>query len=959
MQSQKNGEEYLNSKDRQHKKRKSVIVTIALGIVLTVIIAFFSAEIVIEQYKEDMAQGLSDVVKQYEDNIERDALYAQSVVETGDALTRCLCHYINIHGQSEPVMEELRKETQKYLDFYVFNGTVDDEAKEARGFFHKQADNRFEDYSKEELYDIFAESNSVFDNGDYYICAEAFSGGYVITVFGAEKIFVEKSALEAYSESSDEKIARIDVNTGIIEDSNVNSDIGKAAEEIAYFNFEGEFIPESAGLTRSENGAVLIKAVSERVEDEVFVSVIPMEILVPTIVRNSIIGIVLCWCFLFIILMYVLKFERNIYLDDEVEFVQFLDKYYIDSHFLSHVGGLTLLATVLIVLSMLYVQTMASYSTQNVDAKEDLHGLAQHIETNEINAEQMEDDCIKSARVVMNMITEYYACNQEELSNGSLSDFMSYLPQVKRITLYDGSGVSEYDTEGFTGIMLSKDTSSGEGDFWKVIRGESDCEYYNNSDESSLYYISAMRQDCPGIIRMAVYLNYLDEFNANANVQNYIKTANMGASERGYILKDDPDVIYWIREGKNRFKEYTNNLSSNVLTSGYSGIVRIRDVRQLVNVLSTDDMYLICGRATSYFASSDNIVEYLLVALLMFLQYLFFFGTGLKKKEFIDSSDSYQVRKTPTIEEIIRDRTLDSTYRHNSVGMLLLTFVMIVVTLLIDRFFGYTSILSYLFGSKWSKGLNMFSLTMIIILITTVIICGKVLEKLVLLFTKNTGPRGITIGRMTGSIIKFAALIVAIIVTLVDLGANLNALLASAGIAGALLSFCANQTINDMLSGFLMVFENTINVGDWICVDDFRGEVIEIGVRITKVSVGGATMIVNNSDMRTFTKMSKDKSGAFCTVDIAYSENAENVLKILNDRKEYIAQQLPELSEGPYFDGVHELGASGVTLRIWALCHRDNVRHVERQLLKFTKEILDENGIEIPFNQVTIHTADD
>lgn len=943
----------------------AVISTILIGILLALVIANCSLNVVVKYYQEDMLQGLKDVVCQYKDDINRDLLYEESVDETAENLAGFVINVFRDQGVNTEMLEYVDSYVSDYLNYYLFYGKLNDETKQAEGFFiYQENRQQLKDLSKEELYDIMSAGSVTFDEGYRIFTYEINPGQYLLIRFKSTEIFTKRSALEVYSEDSDELICRIEGNTGLIEDSNEQSLIGENIENYPYYdkidalNRLDAYEPQ---IMINSNNQAVVMARSEDINGKMFISVIPTNILLPAAVRNSIMGIVLCSVFLIIILVYVLKFLKNI--EDEeksVKFVPITKKLCLDIHFLSHVGGLTVFASVLTILSMLYVQTMTNYSTQNEKARVDLKGLEQHIELSLANAKSMEEDYFANARSVMDILSAYYTAFPEQCNDVAIRRMINDLPNIERIAIYDAQGISEYDSEGVAGVMLARDELSGESNFWKVLDKSSSLEYYvTNKNDVSNYTIAVLRQDSKGLFVIRQNGDVFEKFKDDTFVQNSILTANMGDSERGYIEKNNPEFLYWTKEGSNGFKEVPNNLSEAAQSNGYSGMARISNKRELVNTRDTEERILFCGKSTLELFGLQTLVEYIIVVLLLWLQYLVLVSLGIKKRKNVEADEVNVMGERLSYAEILRDRTLDKVYRRTIIWMLMCALFMIVVTLLVDSGFGNVSILSYLFGSKWTKGVNLFSITMIMMMVSCVVIISKAVEFLIVFITKNMGPRGVTIGKMFCSLIKFVALVVVLVMTLVDFGADLKALLASAGIAGAMISFCAQQTVNDLLSGFFMIFENSVNVGDWIEVDGFRGEVIEIGVRITKISAGGNTVLVNNSDLRNMSKLCNEKSGAYCEFEIAYKEDAKKVIDLLNGKADYFREQISQIEDGPYFEGVVDLGASGVVIRVWARGHRDFVMRIERDIRRITKEILDENGIEIPFNQVTVHMSNE
>ena len=75
-------------------------------------------------------------------------------------------------------------------------------------------------------------------------------------------------------------------------------------------------------------------------------------------------------------------------------------------------------------------------------------------------------------------------------------------------------------------------------------------------------------------------------------------------------------------------------------------------------------------------------------------------------------------------------------------------------------------------------------------------------------------------------------------------GVDTTTLLASAGILSIAISFGAKELVSDILSGLFIIFEGEFRVGDIIKVGDWRGAVVEIGVRTTKVEDGSQNIKV-------------------------------------------------------------------------------------------------------------------
>ena len=67
-----------------------------------------------------------------------------------------------------------------------------------------------------------------------------------------------------------------------------------------------------------------------------------------------------------------------------------------------------------------------------------------------------------------------------------------------------------------------------------------------------------------------------------------------------------------------------------------------------------------------------------------------------------------------------------------------------------------------------------------------------------------------------------------------QVGLNIGPLLAGAGVLGLAIGFGAQSLVKDVITGFFIIFEDQFGVGDVIQIDQFKGTVEEIGIRVTR-----------------------------------------------------------------------------------------------------------------------------
>lgn len=215
-----------------------------------------------------------------------------------------------------------------------------------------------------------------------------------------------------------------------------------------------------------------------------------------------------------------------------------------------------------------------------------------------------------------------------------------------------------------------------------------------------------------------------------------------------------------------------------------------------------------------------------------------------------------------------------------------------------------------------------------------------------------------TIAKVTASMIKYLVSIIMILIVLGIWGFNVAPAIAGLGILGLVIGLGAQKFINDLITGFFIIFEQHFDVGDIVEIQGFKGEVTSIGLKTTKIrNWKGDVKIINNGDVSNLINFSKNLSTAVVEFGIAYKEDIQKTIDILTIELPKLKPLYPDIIEDPKVVGVIELANSSVNLRVIAKTVNEQHYAIERMLRLKIKEILDQNGIEIPFPQVVVHQS--
>lgn len=250
---------------------------------------------------------------------------------------------------------------------------------------------------------------------------------------------------------------------------------------------------------------------------------------------------------------------------------------------------------------------------------------------------------------------------------------------------------------------------------------------------------------------------------------------------------------------------------------------------------------------------------------------------------------------------------------------------------------------------------------MIIVLVALVFynIIVKVLKKFFSLKTiKIDEKRKNTLYNLARNIIRILVIAISSLFILEVYGIDTTSIITSLSVIGVVVGLAFQDLIKDFIAGISIVIEGQYRVGDTVQINGFKGEVINVGLKSTKLKAyTGEVMILANHLITDVINYNLSDSLALIDIDVAYESNIEKVEKVLTKLCERLSNELPYLKGKVELLGINSLEASSVRFRITALTESMKQAIVQRQILREIKIELDKNNIEIPYNQMVIHNG--
>lgn len=221
--------------------------------------------------------------------------------------------------------------------------------------------------------------------------------------------------------------------------------------------------------------------------------------------------------------------------------------------------------------------------------------------------------------------------------------------------------------------------------------------------------------------------------------------------------------------------------------------------------------------------------------------------------------------------------------------------------------------------------------------------------------TRNT-KRLKTLVSLMKSVTMLVVLLVWLFVSLGIFNIDAKGLIATAGIGGLVLGFAAKSFIEDFISGFLILVDNSFNVGDYVSVAGKEGVVEDISLRITTIKdYNGELHTIPNSLIKIVTNRSKNVQRATVDVQIAYEADLSRAKMLLESGLVEKFKSEKHIVDGPTLLAPFKLLDSGILFRVIAYVTPGEQWRIERELREEIKSIFDCNGIEIPYNKMDVN----
>ncbi len=264
---------------------------------------------------------------------------------------------------------------------------------------------------------------------------------------------------------------------------------------------------------------------------------------------------------------------------------------------------------------------------------------------------------------------------------------------------------------------------------------------------------------------------------------------------------------------------------------------------------------------------------------------------------------------------------------------------------------------------RWKVGGSMLSVRTLIegaltagaVLIVTLWISAALESRLL----KSATGSDLSLRKVISNTVRALLMFVGLLLALSSVGIDLTALSVLGGAVGVGIGFGLQKLAANYVSGFVILAERSMRIGDMVKVDNFEGRITDIKARYTVIrSPTGRESIVPNEMLITQRvenlSLADAKVAQSTTVSVAYDAPVDQVIELLQQA----CQAQPRVLADPApLVALSAFGADGLefTVNYWFEDPTSGQLNLKSDVNRAILSTLREHGIEIPFPQRVVH----
>jgi len=244
------------------------------------------------------------------------------------------------------------------------------------------------------------------------------------------------------------------------------------------------------------------------------------------------------------------------------------------------------------------------------------------------------------------------------------------------------------------------------------------------------------------------------------------------------------------------------------------------------------------------------------------------------------------------------------------------------------------------------------SLILVLVFLPAVLLLSRIAQQLAL---KRFSPQA---GLIAGKMVLYLGVILMVATVMLQLGFRITAVLGAAGILTLAISFAAQTSLSNLISGLFILWEQPFKAGDMILVNGTRGAVISVDLLSVKIrSLDNLFIRVPNetiirSEVTTITRFPIRRLDI--NLGVAYREDPGHVMRVIRE----VAESNPHcLDEPPPIVIFTNFGSSALEFLVGLWFEKSQLLNLRNSFMVDLKKRFDEEDIEIPFPHLTLYSG--
>jgi small conductance mechanosensitive channel len=186
---------------------------------------------------------------------------------------------------------------------------------------------------------------------------------------------------------------------------------------------------------------------------------------------------------------------------------------------------------------------------------------------------------------------------------------------------------------------------------------------------------------------------------------------------------------------------------------------------------------------------------------------------------------------------------------------------------------------------------------------------------------------------------------------------DLSTVLTAAGIGGVAIGFGSQSLVKDIISGFFILLEDQLSIGDRVSIGNMTGIVEEIELRILKIrNYTGELYMVPYGEIKSITNYTRGDSAILVNIKVSYEESINKVVELVNDVCQQVSKEFDTITESPKVLGVNEFEQWNYIITVFGKAKPMEQWNIEREIRKRVIEKSEQLGIKlggIQINELT------